>query len=354
MISTIFLCLTTVAAFPDTKQPNIELSKSFDAVLAGEKVSLEYELKNDSPGPIRVLDYKVSCGCVGVERPSGEIASGQTGRIICSMETGDQRGRIVHWVNLKTDHPTKPLVRLEIRGVIKTIWVEPTVIDFGTITGQAPPLRELIVLNAAIPDARITSIEVADPSMVKAEVRPVSLGKKGEELNVESLGQIDLTWTGAQKSPGPYRTELLIHTNLAGKPPIRVPVSAHVAGVSNLSPTKLLFGSMRAGSTVVRSFTVKLEDITVDELRSLTLKGDHKFMHASIDTSKDQAGLIRVKVIADCSSSSVEQLEHGVFRGQMSARLDGRLVFSIPYMAFFDSGTKGSELGTVSRAGERD
>src|SRR5262245_60484081 len=154
--SWMLLSCLVVSAAPAVGEPQAhDLSQSFGTVEEGAPVSLEFSVRNDTARPLRVLDHRVSCGCVSLDKAPAEIAPGQVGRLVCAFRTAGQRGRVLQSVTVRTDHPVLPLYRLELRGIVRAVWTEPPLVEFGTVGSAATPRRGLLVMAAALPDARI-------------------------------------------------------------------------------------------------------------------------------------------------------------------------------------------------------
>lgn len=314
-------------------------SQNFSEIDPGRPLRAEFLLTNDGSQPVRFLDYKTSCGCISVAALPAMVAPGATGRVVCELNTTGLRGRVVQSVLLRMDHPVQKSVRLELRGVVRGLWIEPGRVDFGTVEAGKRPRREVVVVAAGFPQARLESVELGDHSPLKYEVRPGHVVEEQKHLGVTVLGRLALDWVGGDCPPGAYRTEVLVRTNLPAAGLLRLPVTANLAAVSSLSPPKLLFGKVSPHRPVTRVATASFDRGTdANAAEGLEFQSDHSFVHVRADPLDAATGRLRVFVTADWQGPAQDKSAPGLTQGHVSVRRGERLVFSIPYLMYLGPG----------------
>ena len=344
------LALSLQASTPDEgraigpKLGEHDLSVEFDTVTAGSPVSVWVDLPNNSDRPLRILDHKSSCGCISLAEGPKVIAPKQSGRFAIKLNTTGLRGRVIQSVILKTDRAVIPLSRLELRGLVRAVWLEPTSIDFGTISGDETPVRHVLVMAAGLPDARIDSIRLADSEAISTTIKKADVREIHRMMNINSIGLVELRWTGRHSSIGDYATELVVATNIEAARVLRVPITAHVSGASKLDPPKLIFGSVGDGQTVLRTCSVEVGS-RWDEAtgRRISFEGGHPAVKARLEGIDSKTGRCKVEVIVDGKTSRGAGTSTGLIRGKVDARLGDRVIFSIPYIFLIGDGRPAAE-----------
>lgn len=309
---------------------DIELRENFGLAPTEGTVTHTFNLDNNSNRPIRVLDYRVTCGCLSATLPDGAIPAGQAGKVSLSLSTRGLHGQVTQAVALRTDHPTKPVVRLVLTGVVTSVWAQPSAVDLGTIERGQIPTREVGLLAAGLSGIKVKSAKAADPDIVSVELLPAYVDEKSKQRSVEALGKLIVTWTGRRNTLGALKTEVIVTTDHTTFHTIRVPMTAHISGTSRLSPSQALFGAVAPGGSVSRTITVQLDEmVKADELR---LTADHEHVVAVVDTVDPKTKIARIRITAKRAAGIADASSAGLIRGQVIGTKDSKRIFSIPYI----------------------
>lgn len=183
-------------------------------------VSIDYELKNVSNGPLSITDVRTSCGCTTVSYPETTIAAGGSATITVSYDA-KQLGHFDKQIALYTTASNEPLM-LTLKGIVVTHVIDYTGdypyklgdiaadkidLEFDDISQGERPQQKIHIMNST--SKAIQPVVMHLPNYLKADVSPSKLapGQSGVVtimLDSRSLTQFGLTQTGVYlgRNPG--------------------------------------------------------------------------------------------------------------------------------------------------------
>jgi hypothetical protein len=329
-LTVVVAILGVLGVLPPSLAGELETVTKLGVIKPTSPARAEFTLANDLTRPIRILEYQVSCSCLSLTELPKSIAPGAKIRVVCSMDTAGRHGRFNQSAYIKTDHPTKEILRLTMTGVIQAVWPDRNEVDFGTVANKSEPIREAVIFSSGYPSARIDGIKVRDPEVISVQVLPAVAHEKDRDQEIGALGRLVITWKGRGDKPGAFRTEIAIQTNVEDFREVRLAITAHIAGVSGLVPSKLLFGAINPTERMTRSFTVTLKDKS--KWREYVLKPEHRFIEATIDPIESSETTLRVRVVLDPAGLKASGIQPGLLQGTLAAFYKDQPVFSIPYL----------------------
>jgi hypothetical protein len=93
-------------------------SINFGEIIQGEKVNLEFKIKNTGKGDLIITNAKASCGCTQLEYPKEIIKPGNQESISVTFDSRNKTGKQKKSITLTTN--AKPSIKiLTIEGVVK-------------------------------------------------------------------------------------------------------------------------------------------------------------------------------------------------------------------------------------------
>ena len=87
-------------------------------VIQGEKVDLEFKIKNTGTGDLIITNAKASCGCTQLEYPKEVIKPGNVDNISVTFDSKNRSGNQKKNITLTTN-ATPSIKILTIEGVVK-------------------------------------------------------------------------------------------------------------------------------------------------------------------------------------------------------------------------------------------
>ena len=92
-------------------------SINFGEIIEGEKVNLEFKIKNTGKGDLIITNAKASCGCTQLEYPKEIIKPGDKESISVTFDSKNRKGKQKKTIRLTTN--TTPSIKiLTIEGMV--------------------------------------------------------------------------------------------------------------------------------------------------------------------------------------------------------------------------------------------
>lgn len=232
------------------------LSHEFPNVfIVGSKVLKRFDFTNKGNAPLEIRDIKTNCGCVATTTSSSPIPPGGTGGIHIEIdrEVGDFRDQIFVYTN----DPEKPMVPLQVSGVIKAPITFPKHIDVGQLEkGQSVTKRVTLTNNLSHP-VEITAPKVSDDSLAVTLPEPVipAGGSVAIQviLSVNRVGFYSEVLTFSAQAPagihGPDSETLELSISFQGR----------VLGGIEVLPANLFLGVLSPNHPVQRKVQLKTD-----------------------------------------------------------------------------------------------
>jgi hypothetical protein len=203
-----------------------------------------FTLTNSGDEPLRLILARKSCKCADVEIPQDGIPPGEKGRVqIGWAPIPGQYGSYTVAVDLDTNDPQQPRLRLEVRGQVTPvvgIWPEDwSEVDFRQIQPGQVAERELKVFST-----RLASFELeATPSHpgLKISTRKLPEGSQAGDHPVRS-GYLVTVKTSPELPKGYFRETLLLTVKGEQARQISMPVYGEIeTGALRVVPHEVEF-----------------------------------------------------------------------------------------------------------------
>ncbi len=183
-------------------------------------VSIDYEVKNTSGGPLTITNVRTSCGCTTVSYPQTVIPAGGSATVTVSYDA-KQLGHFDKQIALYTSSAGEALM-LTLKGIVVTkvidyagdypyklgdIAADKIDLEFDDISQGERPQQKIHIMNTT--SKPIQPVVMHLPNYLKADVSPSKLapGQSGVVtimLDSRSLTQFGLTQTSVYlgRNPG--------------------------------------------------------------------------------------------------------------------------------------------------------
>ena len=232
----------------------------FDAGDVGaQTVEHVFRCRNRSTQPVRLGTMATSPNCVVNLPDAGQIEPDGSCRI--RLTAPGHHRRFVHWVELGTTDPVRPVVYLTLRGGVPTaVTAAPT--GVALTCGPGEQVNRIVWLMGP-PELDVRRIQ-SDANFVVAETddRHTERDRLADAIAIPVLVRV------LEGAPiGWAEAKLTIETNDARTPVLRVPVRIRKTGRLHSTPSQAYFGFVKQGTTVER--TIVLSQRTGDRLPAI-------------------------------------------------------------------------------------
>lgn len=212
-------------------------------VNAGEVVSHDFRLENDSDISVEIKDVISSCSCTTANISRGAvIPSGDSTRFSISFHTEGLAGEQSNFILLKTNHPQTPERLFVLSCTIKDVFsYTPKHIDFGDVFDVYHSNKKTITLwDSQFEGFLLTGIEADSPFLIYDSEKIIGTESDGNRSGVPGF------CVSVKLSPevpqGKFSSTLKLKTNLDTIPIIEIPVKALVLSPVYSQPDRLAFG----------------------------------------------------------------------------------------------------------------
>lgn len=169
------------------KKPEIafeSISHEFSEVfIVGSKITKRFDFTNKGNAPLEVQDIQSNCGCVATIPSAAQIPPGGTGTI--HIEIDKDAGSFREQAFVYTNDPDKPIIPLQVYGVIKPAVTYPKKIDFGQYEKGQNVSKTVKLSNNLTQSVEITAHTVSDNSL--AVTIPGEVISAGEKLEIQAV-----------------------------------------------------------------------------------------------------------------------------------------------------------------------
>jgi hypothetical protein len=223
------------------------------------------------------------------------------------------------------------IVVADITATVRSIWTDPETISLGNLSLSERQTSKLYVMSAGNPDAKVTSAETT-ASWITLTSKPVTTSEQLKKQRVHAIDYYEIEWTGQDAQPGNLSATLIFHVQDGdGEKILEVPVTGYLSGDVEIIPAQLVFG--RVGKEqVVRNCTLTSSKDAIDPSK-IQCSADHEWIKIQLKNSKEAPGQIALTA----SISLPEKITDSLIEGNITGKDEtGKIVFSVPYLAFFD------------------
>jgi hypothetical protein len=172
-------CLTS-PAYAELKFEQTEVELHPSVTDANAVAHFKYE--NAGTNKIHINSVQTSCGCTVASLKSNDVAPGEKGEIVATLNIGNRVGKQHKTVTVMTDDPAHPQTVLTLNAEIPTLLeVQPMFVFWK----QDEPLKPKVITVKAGKDSPVTKVAVtsSDPE-ITTKVEP---GEDGKEWKINVL-----------------------------------------------------------------------------------------------------------------------------------------------------------------------
>ncbi len=154
---------------------------NFGVLELGQKGSHEFKVRNDGPGPLKMVARKEdhTCQCTLGSLGSDGLKPGEETTVTLKWEIKNPATRFEHSAKIRTDDPDRPVTTFRVLGMVgKRLAVKSGIeMNVGTLSETTPTERKFVLHSETIDDFEITKIDITNP-LLEVSFRPL----KGTEL----------------------------------------------------------------------------------------------------------------------------------------------------------------------------
>jgi Protein of unknown function (DUF1573) len=240
---------------PHGKAVVVEPIKDVGTVAKSDKVSHDFEIRNDGTVALNITDVKAACGCTVVSYDK-TVAPGKIGKVHVIVDTTSFTGPIAKGVTVFTDDPGNPQIALTIRAKVEPyIAVKPGYARFVTVRGEAK--EGDVVQTLWAPDAGPMDIVKVDSPFPWITVK-FHEAQEGERLPDIKVKQWRVDIILSNDAPvGPIAAMVAVHTTHAKQKLVEIPVSGFIRPVIAVTPPTADMGKFEVKEAIHRSFDVR-------------------------------------------------------------------------------------------------
>jgi hypothetical protein len=305
------------------------LKHNFGDVDKDSDITGKIELKNEDKEPIVLTLSKASCGCFNVTSMPKNIEPGETGVFEVKLNTKGKQGlqqlQAIFW----NEGPKPCFVKLAATATIRSCWINPETFNLGNLVSSDPFKKELFVVAAGFPDAKVLSVST-EAKWIALKQKNVATPPQLEEEGIKAIDCYDVEWNGKDATPGVLSAKIVVKIKTDKEQILEVPVTGYLSGDVTATPPLLVFGLLSKTEIV----------------RNCTLKFNHPVDMAKIKVAAEHSS-VNVEVVLDqkvpnqfnltARASLPEKISDKLFQGNISGvNNDGKTIFCIPYSGVFN------------------
>lgn len=229
-------------AKPAPKLVPVEAIRDVGKIAKGEKVKVDFEIRNDGPVELVLSDVHPTCGCT-VASFDAKIAPGAVGRIHAEIDTVDFSGPIAKTITVMSNDPVQPRVTLTIKARVEPqINTSPGFARFVYVQNQAPATVKQWLWTENFDDFKILAVK-SPYKFIAATFRPATVEERKPELPTAKQWVIETT-IQPDAEVGALRDFLLIETNHPKQKELRLAITGFVRPLLSVTPIVAEFGAV--------------------------------------------------------------------------------------------------------------
>jgi hypothetical protein len=241
----------------------------FGSVAYDDSVEFAFSLSNQGQGPLRLESGGTTCGKCTISRlPPEPILPGEKADVVVEYHAATSESDFRQSATILTNDPLTPRVVLSVTGkVVMPARLSPTALVFSRLAVTESVTASVRAFSYFDADFAIQSFDFTDPET-----------SQFFDVIIQPLPDADVKTAGAQRGYdvavtvkrgmplGPLWQGLLLHTNLASMPELRIPIEGNVDsdisiagagfdrdnGVLNIGPIARRAGAERKLLVLVR------------------------------------------------------------------------------------------------------
>lgn len=229
-------------AAPAPKLVPVEAIRDVGKVAKGEKVKVDFELRNDGPVELVITDVHPTCGCT-VASFDARIAPGAVGRIHAEMDTVDFSGPIAKTLTVLSNDPVQPRVMLTIKARVEPqVNAFPGYARFVFVQHQPPVTVKQWLWAENFADLRILAVK-SPYDFVRVAFRPATADERRPDAPGVNQWIVETT-IQPEAEVGALRDFLVVETNHPKQKELRLAVTGFVRPLLSATPAVADFGAL--------------------------------------------------------------------------------------------------------------
>ncbi|MEO7794216.1 MAG: DUF1573 domain-containing protein [Thermoanaerobaculia bacterium] len=240
-------------AAPAPKLVPIESIKDVGKVAKGEKIKVDFELRNDGPVVLVLSDVHPTCGCT-VASFDANIAPGAVGKIHAEIDTVDFAGPIAKTITVLSNDPLQPRVTLTIKARVEPqVNATPGYARFVFVQQQAASTVKQTLWAENYDGLKILAVK-SPYKFIHASFHPASAEERRPEVPTANQWIVETT-IQQDAEIGALRDFLVIETNHPKQKELRLAITGFVRPLLSVMPAVAEFGSL--------SFSERSQDLSL-------------------------------------------------------------------------------------------
>lgn len=212
-------------------------------VAKGEKVKVDFTVRNAGTAELILNDVRPTCGCT-VASFDAKIPVGGSGQIHAEIDTVDFSGPIAKTIAVLTNDPAQPRTTLTIKAKVEPhIIANPSLVRFVYVQNQAPATVKQWLWAESFPELKILSVK-SPYSYVTTTFHLATAEERRPELVGATQWVVEST-IQQDAAVGALRDFLVIETNHPKQKELRIPLSGFVRPLLAVTPEVSDFGSLQ-------------------------------------------------------------------------------------------------------------
>ncbi len=235
-----------ITVAPAPKLVPVEAIRDVGKVAKGEKVKVDFEVRNDGPAELVITDVHPTCGCT-VASFDARIAPGAVGKIHAEMDTVDFAGPIAKTLTVLSNDPVQPRVMLTIKARVEPqVNAFPGYARFVFVQNQPPVTVKQWLWAENFADLRILAVK-SPYDFVRVAFRPATADERRADAPTVNQWIVETT-IQPDAEIGALRDFLIVETNHPKQKELRVAVTGFVRPLLQATPAIAEFGALDLGA----------------------------------------------------------------------------------------------------------
>ncbi|MEO8196687.1 MAG: DUF1573 domain-containing protein [Thermoanaerobaculia bacterium] len=234
-------------AAPAPKLVPVEAIQDVGKVAKGEKVKVDFAIRNDGPVELVLTDVHPTCGCT-VASFDAKIAPGAVGKIHAEIDTVDFAGPIAKTITVLSNDPAQPRVTLTIKARVEPqVNASPGYARFVFVQNQASTTVKQWLWAENFPDFKVLAVR-SPYKFIEATFRPATAEERRPEIPTPNQWIVE-TAIQPDAEVGALRDFLVVETNHPKQKELRLAVTGFVRPLLSVTPAVAEFGTLGLTAT---------------------------------------------------------------------------------------------------------
>jgi len=215
--------------------PKAELSETvfkFGNIERGTSMSHVFKIRNVGQMPLHVEVESTTCKCTVGDLSKNDIGPNEESEVLLEWVAKTGPGPFRHGAVLSTNDPTQSSINLTVEGqVVESTAMSPSELIFGTVRKGESPSATLYLMSFLDQEVKILDYELSDTELSKLLEISITPADLAELPSPDAKSGVKITATyRTGKTIGPFRSWLMLNTNLKNAEKLTVPIAGNVVG----------------------------------------------------------------------------------------------------------------------------